>query len=219
MGTTKAVGWLSSVWLWTAAVLALAVGLYGYRYVVQGVGIAPANVATNRFAAQALVFHAGFAATALVLGPLQFLPRLRARFPAWHRRAGTVYVAASLAAGVAGLILALGNSSGPIAAAGFGLLAVAWIGCTANAWRLARAHDYVRHRRWMIRSFALTFAAVTLRLYLPAAIIAHADILAAYRAISFLCWVPNLIVAELWLRRGAGLRTSPPIAAPSQSLG
>ena len=70
-------------------------------------------------------------------------------------------------------------------------------------------------RAWMTRSYALTFAAVTLRLYLPVAIIAHWDFDASYRAISFLCWVPNLIVAEAWLR----LRTSRPLAALSQTPG
>ena len=57
------------------------------------------------------------------------------------------------------------------------------------------------HRAWMIRSFALTFAAVTLRLYLPIAsfLPVHSD--DAYRAISILCWVPNLAIVELYLKQ------------------
>jgi hypothetical protein len=60
---------------------------------------------------------------------------------------------------------------------------------------------FVDHRAWMIRSFALTFAAVTLRLYLPLAAVLSLDFVDAYRAISFLAWVPNLVVVELYLRR------------------
>ena len=60
---------------------------------------------------------------------------------------------------------------------------------------------FVAHRKWMIRSFALTFAAVTLRLYLPIAQLLPIEFDNAYRVISFLCWVPNLIVAEAYLRR------------------
>jgi uncharacterized membrane protein len=210
----------ASVWLWIAAGLAVAVGLFSYRYLITGVAGAPQNVAANRFAATgALVAHAAIASTALILGALQFFPGFRARWPAWHRRAGTVYVLCCLIGGAAGLLLAFGVSTGPIAASGFGLLAVTWIACTANAWRYARARDFVRHQRWMTRSYALTFAAVTLRLYLPAAIIAHLDVIASYRAIAWLCWVPNLVVVELWLRRGGLVRTSPPRAAPSQSPG
>jgi hypothetical protein len=53
----------------------------------------------------------------------------------------------------------------------------------------------------MIRSFALTLAAVTLRIYLPLGIMLnHGDFYTPYRAIAWLCWVPNLLLAELWLR-------------------
>jgi len=205
--------------LWIAALLAVLIALASYRYLVPGMPGGAPNVLDNRFAhTGALVVHAGLASTALILGAIQFFPRLRARWPRWHRRAGTVYVICCLVGGSAGLLLALGVSSGPIATAGFGTLAVLWIAFTANAWRLARARDFVRHRRWMIRSYALTFAAVTLRLYLPIAAIAHMDFMQAYRAISFLAWVPNLIVAE-WLVRRPAFRTSPPLATPSQSPG
>ena len=217
-------------WLWLAAFLAVGVALYGYRYLVPATYPAPGavsggmpNIFANRFAGVgALAVHASLAATALLLGAFQLFPGIRARWPAWHRRAGTVYVAACLGGGAAGLLLALGTTSGPIGTAGFGLLALAWMGCTTMAWRLARARDFVRHRRWMLRSYALSFAAVTLRIYLPIAFIAHLDVAAAYRAISFLCWVPNLALIELWLRLAGpvrSLRTSPPPAAASQSPG
>ena len=114
-----------------------------------------------------------------------------------------------LGGGVAGFVLALGSTAGPIGTAGFGLLAVSWLIATGNAWRLARAHDYRRHERWMIRSYALTFAAVTLRLYIPISQAAHLDFVQAYRAISFLAWVPNAIVAELILLRRARRQNQP----------
>jgi hypothetical protein len=51
----------------------------------------------------------------------------------------------------------------------------------------------------MIRSFALTFAAVTLRLYLIPPAIAGVDFVTAYQWIAWLCWVPNLAIAEAWI--------------------
>jgi hypothetical protein len=55
----------------------------------------------------------------------------------------------------------------------------------------------------MVRSWALTLAAVTLRIYLPMVMIFDLPFLPWYRAISFLAWAPNLMLAELWLvRRG-----------------
>ncbi len=58
----------------------------------------------------------------------------------------------------------------------------------------------MRHQRWMVRSFALCFAAVTLRLYLGAAMAGGLVYAQAYPVISFLCWVPNLVVAEIGIR-------------------
>ncbi len=211
---------LTGVWLWTATVLAFAIALSSYRYLAPGMpGGAPDIVANHFTRTGALVLHAGVSATALILGALQLFPKFRARLPAWHRRAGTVYVICCMIGGGAALLLAAGTTAGPIATAGFGLLAISWLGCTAQAWRLARARDFVRHRRWMTRSYALTFAAVTLRIYLPIVFVAHWDADIGYRAISFLCWVPNLIVAELWLRASPAFRTTPPLAAASQSPG
>lgn len=203
--------------------LALAIGPFSYRYLIPGAPLGAPEILANAFTRYGvLTLHAGLAATALILGPLQFFPAIRARRPRWHRRIGTLYVACCLGGGAAGLVLAFGTTAGPVASAGFGLLALAWMAATGNAWRLARARDFVRHRRWMIRSYALTLAALTLRLYLPLASVMHLSPDASYRAISFLCWIPNLIVAELWLIRDlqrAALRTSPPIAASSQSPG
>ena len=206
---------------WIVLALSFGIALASLRYALPGSPGAAPQVVANAFTRYgALAVHIACASIALLIGPLQFLPRLRSRFPRWHRIAGSVYVACSLVGGGAGLVLALGTTAGPIATAGFGLLAVFWMFCTANAWRFARAHDFKRHPRWMIRSFALTFAAVTLRAYLPISGLLHLDFAASYAAISFLCWVPNLVVAELYLaRRESGLRTSPPLAASSQIPG
>ena len=50
-------------------------------------------------------------------------------------------------------------------------------------------------------AFSLAFAAVTLRIYLPLAQAAGIPFAVSYPIISFLCWVPNLLVAELLLLR------------------
>ncbi|RZJ36326.1 MAG: DUF2306 domain-containing protein, partial [Brevundimonas sp.] len=70
-----------------------------------------------------------------------------------------------------------------------------------------RTGDFARHRRWMIRSLALTFAAVTLRIMIPLSMISGLDFAVAYPAIAFLCWIPNLLLVELWLRRGGWTAT------------
>jgi hypothetical protein len=65
-----------------------------------------------------------------------------------------------------------------------------------------RVRDLVSHREWMIRSFALTLAAVTLRIYLPVSLLSGVEFLDAYPVIAWACWVPNLLIAEAVIRAG-----------------
>jgi uncharacterized membrane protein len=166
-----------------------------------GVGLVPPQIAANPFFRPFLYLHVAGAATALLVGPLQFVAAIRVRRRALHRWVGRVYAVGCLVGGAAGLPIAVGSSAGPVASVGFSLLSLGWLATTALGWRAAWQRDFVSHRAWMIRSFALTLAAVTLRLYLPLVPLLPISFIDGYRAISFLCWVPNLIVAELWLRR------------------
>ena len=52
----------------------------------------------------------------------------------------------------------------------------------------------------MIRSFALTAAAITLRMYLPLIFVFHWPFSVGYPAIAWLCWMANLLGAEVYLR-------------------
>ncbi len=78
---------------------------------------------------------------------------------------------------------------------------MAWTGTTLAALQAALRRDLVAHRRWALRSFASAFAAVTLRLELPLAAMLGVPFATAYPLVAWLCWVPNLLVAEWWLAR------------------
>lgn len=185
------------------ALLCLGIAFYAAHYLLHPPR-KPAEALHNPQGVPWLFVHVAGAVTALVLGSFQFLPRLRRGASPPHRWIGRLYVLGCLAGGAAGLILAPGSSAGPIAAAGFGSLAILWMAVTLQGWRAVRQGRFAEHRRWMIRSWALTLAAVTLRLYLPLVMALDLPFLPWYRAISFLAWVPNLIAAELWLRRTGG---------------
>lgn len=145
----------------------------------------------------ALYTHVFASALALALGPLQLSAGLRSAHPTWHRWAGRVYLGAGvLVGGVSGLFVAFHAFGGPVARAGFACLAVAWLFSGAKAYGAIRRGDVAVHRRWMLRNFALTFAAVTLRLWLPGLVIAGVTMNVAYPIVAWACWVPNLVVAE-----------------------
>lgn len=181
------------------ALLSVGVAFYGLAYL--GGYEAPPGVRENRAGLTTLAIHAVSAAVALLIGPFQFSARIRNRRRALHRYMGRTYVAACLIGGVSGGVLAWGGASGDVSRAGFGLLAAFWLTSTIMAWVSAVTADFAQHRVWMIRSFALTFAAVTLRLYLPISMVAGFSFETAYPLIAWACWVPNLMVAEWWLRR------------------
>jgi uncharacterized membrane protein len=143
--------------------------------------------------------HSGGGAIALAAGALQLSRTVRSRFPVFHRSLGRCYVVAVTGAGVAALAMSIRSSGGATAHWGFTLLAITWIGTTLNAWRHIRAGHRVAHGDWMARSYALTFAAVTLRIYLPASQLAGIAFAVAYPIVSWLCWVPNLLAVECFI--------------------
>jgi uncharacterized membrane protein len=155
----------------------------------------------------ALYSHVFAAAVALSLGAFQFSTRLRTGRPQLHRWMGRIYLGVGvLIGGVAGLIMSTHAFGGTPARLGFGTLAVVWLFTGARAYLAIRGGDIATHRRWMVRNFSLTFAAVTLRLYLPISGVAGVPFEVAYPIIAWIAWVPNLIVAEWWFNR----RTSTP---------
>jgi hypothetical protein len=137
-------------------------------------------------------------AVALTLGAFQLNTFLRRRFLTAHRWLGRLYLVAVLLGGISGLVMATTSSGGRTAHLGFGGLAVAWLTTTFIAYCHILRRNIIGHQDWMIRSYALTLAAVTLRIYLPASQIAGMPFDSAYPIISWICWVPNLIVAEMF---------------------
>jgi uncharacterized membrane protein len=158
--------------------------------------------------------HIAASAVALALGPLQLSTRLRARRLELHRWMGRTYIISVVIGGIAGIVLATRSMGGAPAHVGFGLLGALWVFTAVLAYQRIKVYDIADHRRWMIRSYSLAFAAVTLRIYLPLATAAlRVPFDDAYPVIAWLCWVPNLIVAEWVLLRRVPVSAQAP--APS----
>jgi hypothetical protein len=80
-------------------------------------------------------------------------------------------------------------------------MAVMWLFTGLMAYLWIRRGQVQAHREWMVRNFALTFAAVTVRTWLFVFLWLTPDLKAAYIAAAWFCWAPNLIVAELIIAR------------------
>lgn len=146
--------------------------------------------------------HVTFGGIAMLAGFTQFSKTLRNRYLKVHKVLGKIYLLAVLLSGIAGFYIALYTHGGLPAQIGFVGLALAWLFTSAMAYQRIRILNIDDHERWMIRSYAVTWAAVTLRIYLPTfEHLLGMNFNESYPIIAWLCWVPNLVIAELIIIR------------------
>lgn len=196
-----------SAWI-LFAFLAISVGLYPLIYYIFDMHdkalLASKFPALQADPAWHLAFytHITFGGIALLTGWSQFSPRLRARYLNTHRWLGRIYLIAVGFASVAALYLSFFATGGIICSTGFGTLALLWLGSAVQAYRSIRRLDIDRHQDWMTINYSLTFAAVTLRIWLPILQnFVFQEFITPYRIVSWWSWVPNLVVALLIIRR------------------
>jgi uncharacterized membrane protein len=144
--------------------------------------------------------HTMGGAVAALIGPFQFLSRLRSSLPRVHVWMGRTYLIAVLCAALGGLYFAPTSPAGPAATMGFSILAIFWLYTGTQAYRAIRRREIDAHRRWMIRNYSLTFAAATLRIHLPLLIMAGVHFPLVLAIVSWSSWVPNWLLCEAWLR-------------------
>jgi len=184
--------------------LSLGVGLVSYRFMLLGLETAfpePAMLAHITDRKVFFILHVVASPLALIFGLFQFWAQLRTKAPRVHWWIGRIYVLSVLIGGGAGLVMAFGSVfDRPSVGYGFILLSVAWVGVTLRAIYLAMTGQFAKHRDWMFRSYALTFAAVTLRLWLLLFALSGMSYAEASSYLAWLCWVPNVVLAEFYLR-------------------
>ncbi|HEX4855139.1 DUF2306 domain-containing protein [Arenimonas sp.] len=110
-----------------------------------------------------LMLHLTVTLPILFLPPFQFSRRLRARFPAWHRRAGQLFLGGSLVAASTALPLAM-TQEGEGRGVPTGVFAVLWFGFAAAAWWCARRRAFVLHEQFVARTYAVAVAFIIIRL-------------------------------------------------------
>lgn len=155
--------------------------------------------------------HIMLSGFALVAGLTQFSDPILKKYKKLHRVMGYIYVVDILfLAGPSGLIMGFYANGTLWAKTSFVLLAMLWIIFTLLAFQKAIKKEFVSHRNWMIRSYALTFSAITLRLLallLPRWF--RFDAFTEYTLIAWCSWTLNLLAAEVLIffkRRSVVLR-------------
>lgn len=148
--------------------------------------------------------HILFSIFSLAAGLTQFSNYILKKNKKLHRYVGYAYVIdVLLLAGPSGLIMGFYANGTSWAKCSFIILAIIWIIFTAISYKKAIDKDFVAHRKWMIRSYALTLSAITLRLL--AMILPNwfrMEAFAEYTLIAWLSWTINLGIAELVIFSG-----------------
>ena len=178
--------------------------------------VAPHALENHR---EMFLLHVGCGVAAMVLGLFQFIASLRKARPAVHRAMGMLYIGAIWVGSITALPLSffILDAAAPSVRSqivpiswGFATLSIVWPAVTTMAYLRARQRRFGDHRAWMIRSYSLTFAAVTVRLVsLPLLIVSGGDVFISVAG-GIWSWPLNLVVAE-WLIR----RKRAPLAAPT----
>jgi uncharacterized membrane protein len=136
--------------------------------------------------------------TAVVAGLVQLWLGLTGRTGVLHRTLGRIYVAGVAVASVGALYLAVTIDPKYFAySAGLFGLACAWILTTSMALLSIRRHAIEQHREWMIRSYIVTFAFVSFRLFEKLMLdwkVAPDTEVDSFMA--FACWCVPLLLAE-----------------------
>jgi uncharacterized membrane protein YozB (DUF420 family) len=212
--------------VWVLFIVAIVFALV-LTYPYLGLNIKDSRLTVNSNLQYAvLVAHIFTATVALVLGPLQFVPKIRARRRV-HRTLGRLYLFVGVLPSAIFTVPVAMWSGHLLTQISLTIAAVLWLITGGLAYRAARRRDFANHRAWMMRNYALTFLAVTSRILTPLLLIVQIPFGADPKSIGAMAtsmipvgqtlgWVIDLIVVEILLRRTSAKQKdrSDPVALP-----
>lgn len=148
--------------------------------------------------------HVFISTLVLVAGMFQFSKWLMLHKPALHRMLGKTYILIILIfSAPSGFVMGIYANGGIAGRISFVLLSVLWFVFTLLGWLYAKKRQWKEHLLWMMRSYALTLSALTLRLFTLIIGVMHFNItpFKAYIIVAWTSWTINLIVAEIFFKK------------------
>jgi len=149
----------------------------------------------------AFLIHISSSLVVIASGAFLFISISKSKWWKFHRILGRVYVIlVLLLAAPSGLIMGYFANGGLMGQINFVLLSILWWSFTFLGFKNVIRKNITAHKKWMIRSFALTLSAISLRVFqmsLPMTLFPDDNI--RYVFISCSSWIINLIIAEIYL--------------------
>lgn len=145
--------------------------------------------------------HILLGGVALFIGWIQFSSKIRNIYRLFHKRIGMLYVVAVILSSLAGIGIGFFANGGFLSSLGFICLGIIWFSTTIMAYISIKNRQIEKHQIMMVYSYAACFSAVTLRIWLPILNMLFENFITAYTIVAWLCWIPNLLVANLISKR------------------
>jgi uncharacterized membrane protein len=145
--------------------------------------------------------HVYSAIFVLLAGFFQLNDGLLKKFPAVHRNIGKFYVFVVLfLSAPSGLFIGLFANGGIYSKISFVSLSILWFYFTLKGFTAIKNKNIAQHKAFMLRSFALTFSAITLRFWKVILVyLFHPAPMDVYQIIAWMGWIPNLLIVEYYL--------------------
>ncbi len=187
-------------------VLAIIIGIYPIIYFLIDrkfglLGSKSDELLANIFWNIGFYTHIILGGLALLIGWMQFSSGLRTNNITLHKQIGKIYLIAVFSSSIAGIYIGFYATGGLISSLGFICLGIIWFCTTFKAYLYIKNKNIEQHKKLMVYSYAACFAAVTLRMWLPFLQVIFRDFETAYRIVAWLCWIPNIIVANIITRQ------------------
>lgn len=100
----------------------------------------------------------------MILAPLQFIPKIRSRYPLFHRLSGRIIFVLGLIIGITALVMSFVMTIGGLVETTATItFAIFFLFSLIKGYYHIRRHEVALHREWMIRMFAIGFAVATVR--------------------------------------------------------
>lgn len=145
--------------------------------------------------------HVVFSIIATIIGPFQFIPKIRNKYLKIHRQLGRVYIISTVLSGISGMYLAIISDVNLPYAVGLFMLGVTCVTSSTLAFVSIKNKKVDLHKDWMIRSYVIMFAFVSFRFV--------EDILMALEIgtrvevstlMSWACWAVPLFITEIFIQ-------------------
>ncbi|OAS82115.1 MULTISPECIES: DUF2306 domain-containing protein [Metabacillus] len=146
--------------------------------------------------------HISLAIVSLITGSLGFIKAIRVKSINFHRWNGRIYVLSIVLNFIPGVYVSLFATGGWFSTIGFLILNTLWLVTTILSYLYIKRRKMILHSQWMIRSFFLSLANMTI--YIIVAIthnLLNFPYENSYMVAVWLCWIINLLFAELIIRK------------------